>query len=71
MHMDDDQVLTMDPFILLSWTNMKLRDEAENLDELCGSYNLDKERLLSRIKSVGFSYDKKRNQFVAFDGSVS
>jgi len=63
--MDDNQILIMDPHILLSWTNMKLRNEAESLDDLCGEYDIDKENLQNRLKSVGYRYDSKKNQFVA------
>lgn len=34
-----------DPFMLLSWVNMKLRDRYENLDSLCDDLSLNREEL--------------------------
>jgi hypothetical protein len=61
--LDYNEILAMDPFILLSWTNMKLRDEAYGIDDLCETYNLDAERLVEKLKFIGYGYDEKNNQF--------
>ena len=45
-------MLPQDPFILLSFINMKLRDEYESLDALSDG-----------LESIGFKYDSAQNQF--------
>lgn len=54
---------TMDPFILLSAVNLKLRDEQPSLDELCRTYEIDEKKLCSRLNGVGFTYNAEQNQF--------
>lgn len=54
-----------DPYILLSTVNMKLRDEAVNLEELCKTYQKDKEELQKQLQSVGYKYDREHNQFIS------
>ncbi len=53
----------MDPFILYSAINMKLRDESIKLDELCKVYDLDLDELVKILSKAGFTYDKEVNQF--------
>ncbi|MGN1393258.1 MAG: DUF4250 domain-containing protein [Succinivibrionaceae bacterium] len=55
---------TMDPYILFSIVNMKLRDENYNLDELCSRYDIEKNILNERLSSIGYQYNPKTNQFV-------
>lgn len=52
-----------DPFMLLSWVNMKLRDCYENLDRLCDDLNLNREELESKLREAGFEYMAEINQF--------
>lgn len=52
-----------DPFILLSQVNMKLRDEFDNLDELCAALDYDKEELIEKLAAAGFEYMPTVNQF--------
>ncbi len=52
-----------DPFILLSFVNMKLRDEYGSLDALADGLDVDVNELKSRLESVGFKYDASQNQF--------
>ncbi|MBQ4488747.1 MAG: DUF4250 domain-containing protein [Ruminobacter sp.] len=54
----------MDPYILLSMVNMKLRDfDDHDLDSFCASYEIDREKLETRLREAGFEYDPKTNQF--------
>ena len=53
-----------DPFILLSWVNMKLRDNYPSLEEICASEGEAKEEISERLKAAGYSYDSAKNQFV-------
>ena len=52
-----------DPFILLSFVNMKLRDEYDSLDALADGLDVDVNDIKSRLDSVGFKYDVSQNQF--------
>lgn len=52
-----------DPFMLLSWVNMKLRDRYDNLDSLCDDLNLNREELKGKLKEAGFDYMPEINQF--------
>ena len=52
-----------DPVMLLSFVNMKLRDEFSNLDELCGVLDVSREDLARRLKALGYAYNEKTNQF--------
>ena len=56
-------MIPQDPVILLSWLNMKLRDEYSSLDELCTSFGLERQLLEDKMKSAGFDYDPAVNQF--------
>lgn len=53
-----------DPVMLLSYINTQLRDFYPNLDELCGSLQLNKEELVEKLSGIDYEYDAKLNQFV-------
>ena len=52
-----------DPFILLSFINVKLRDEYENLEDLCLNLKLNKEELCQKLQAAGFEYQERQKQF--------
>ena len=52
-----------DPIILLSYINTKLRDEYDNLDDLCSSLDIERISLEKRLSDAGFEYDSAVNQF--------
>lgn len=54
-----------DPYMLLSIVNMKLRDEADSLEDLCKNYQKDEEELREQLAKIGYTYDVKQNQFIA------
>lgn len=56
-------VLNMDPNILLSIINLKLRDYYSNLDSLCEDMDINKEILEKRLKEIEYIYDGDKNQF--------
>ncbi|WP_069997144.1 DUF4250 domain-containing protein [Cellulosilyticum sp. I15G10I2] len=56
---------TKDPYLLLSIVNMKLRDEAESLEDLCLTYNKKSDAIITTLEKIGYSYDEKLNQFIA------
>ena len=56
-------VIPKDPVILLSFVNMKLRDEYPSLEELCASLDLDATELTERLAGLDYHYDSVKNQF--------
>lgn len=53
----------MDPFILYSRVNTKLRDQYPDLDELCAAEGIDKSDLIRTLSDAGFEYIPEINQF--------
>jgi Domain of unknown function (DUF4250) len=53
----------MDPVMLMSIINMKIRDEFEDLDSLINYFEIDKGILISRLKQAGFDYLPEVKQF--------
>lgn len=54
-----------DPYILLSYINAKLRNEFKTLDDLCQSYPLNQEQIITTLSTIGYIYNNKQNQFIA------
>lgn len=52
-----------DPFMLLSWANMKLRDFYPSLDALCEDLKIDRKELEERLAGAGFEYNEAQNKF--------
>lgn len=61
--MQDENMLSMNPYMLLSLINTKLRDEYSNLSLLCDDYNINEQDIKARLKTVGFDYFEDINQF--------
>ncbi len=53
----------MDPYILLSAVNMRLRDQYSSLEDLCASEEISKEKLLEVLAKCGFTYNEDQRQF--------
>ena len=56
-------MLPQDPILLLSVVNTRLRDEYENLDELCASLGANRVEVENKLAAVGYTYDPGQNQF--------
>lgn len=56
--------LPHDPYILLSFVNMKLRDAYPTLSALCEDLGADEEELRARLAAAGFTYDADKNAFI-------
>lgn len=56
-------ITTMDPNILVSIINMKLRDYYINLNILCEDMELNKELIQNKLNSIGYYYIEEQNQF--------
>ena len=52
-----------DPAMLMSWTNIKLRDYYKSLDELCEDLEIDRNELENTLKAAGFEYNAALNKF--------
>ena len=55
--------LAKDPMMLMSFINMKLRDEYPSLDELCASLSVDRATLEATLATAGFEYNQQQNKF--------
>ncbi|MEZ9174889.1 DUF4250 domain-containing protein [Vibrio kanaloae] len=54
----------MDPVMLMSIVNMKLRDDfGGNLDRVVNFYEIDKAALITKLASAGFEYLPEAKQF--------
>ena len=56
--------LPKDPVMLLSFTNMQLRDNYSSLDESCKSFMIDKKDIISALSNIDYEYDSRTNQFI-------
>lgn len=45
--------------ILVSFINMKLRDEYDSLEELCAAYDTAPCDILTKLKAAGYKYDSE------------
>ncbi|NAW68404.1 DUF4250 domain-containing protein [Vibrio sp. V27_P1S3P104] len=55
---------SMDPIMLMSIVNMKLRDEFEgDLDKLVAYFDIDRTKLEARLASAGFEFLPDAGQF--------
>ena len=57
-------MLPKDPIILLSYVNMKLRDNYSSLERLCEDLDVDQQALCETLGAVNYTYQPERNQFV-------
>lgn len=61
--MTNDSIKNIDPNILLSIMNTKLRDQYNSLDILCYDLELTKQEILNILKDIGYQYNEEKNQF--------
>lgn len=52
-----------DPVMLLSFVNLKLRDECDNLDIFCERYDISEAVLTEKLASINYFYQASKNQF--------
>jgi hypothetical protein len=60
---NNDSVMEMDPFILLSTVNTKLRNDFPSLSALCERYDISKSGLMEKLGEFGYEYIGEINQF--------
>lgn len=56
-------MLPNDPVMLLSYVNMKLRDQYDSLDALCDDLDISKQEIIEKLKNIDYIYDIEKNQF--------
>lgn len=56
-------MIPKDPIMLLSFINLKLRDYYSSLSDLCDDLEVDETDITSTLISIGYFYDKEKNQF--------
>ncbi|GAB6264191.1 DUF4250 domain-containing protein [Photobacterium sp. CCB-ST2H9] len=61
--MDLKKFETMDPVMLMSIVNMKIRDEFGDLEALTRFYEIDQAVLVARLAAAGFDYLPEAKQF--------
>ena len=57
-------MLPGDPIMLLSFVNMKLRDQYASLEALCEDMDVNSEEIVAKLAAVGYEYNTERNQFI-------
>ena len=56
--------LPEDPFMLMSFVNMKLRDgDYDSLKELSQAYDMSEKEIKEKLKEAGFEYMESIKQF--------
>lgn len=61
--MNKQQIMNMDPNILVSIINMKLRDFYSNLESLCDDMEIEKHEIEKKLSELNYKYDESTNQF--------
>lgn len=57
-------MIPKDPVMLLSFINLKLRDFYGSDEAMYEDLDLDRKEVEEKLASIGYAYDKERNQFV-------
>ncbi|HAQ56214.1 MAG TPA: DUF4250 domain-containing protein [Acholeplasmatales bacterium] len=58
-------LLKMDPHIVLSLVNTKLRDRGKSLDGVCEELGVDKHLIDAFLGEIGYHYDPLLNRYAA------
>ena len=56
--------LPQDPAMLLSFINMKLRNNYPSLAALCDDLDADEAEICKTLASIGYAYSEERNAFI-------
>ena len=56
-------MLPQDPVMLLSYINLKLRDDYENLEQLCSDLEIDQNMIIQKLATIDYVYNIAVNQF--------
>lgn len=56
-------MIPSDPMILLSYVNLKLRDEYSSFEEMCDRMDIAPSEITEKLASIGYKYNPDNNQF--------
>lgn len=56
-------MIPSDPMILLSYVNLKLRDEFSSFQEMCDRMDIDPAEITDKLGAIGYKYNPDNNQF--------
>lgn len=56
-------MLPKDPAMLLSFINMKLRDQYDSLESLCDDLDVSEDEVIQTLQKIDYIYDEQLNQF--------
>lgn len=56
-------MLPKDPAMLLSFINMKLRDQYDSLESLCDDLDVLQDEVIQTLQKIDYIYDEQLNQF--------
>lgn len=57
-------MIPKDPVMLLSFINLKLRDQYESLSMLCEDLDVSEAELIHQLAGIDYHYNSETNQFV-------
>ncbi|MDD2971119.1 MAG: DUF4250 domain-containing protein [Lachnospiraceae bacterium] len=57
-------MIPKDPVMLLSFINLKLRDNYSSLTGLCDDLELSEQELTEKLADIDYHYKEETNQFV-------
>lgn len=53
----------MDPHLLVGLVNTELRNQADSLDDLCRTHDIDAGQLCARLAEADYHYQAEQQQF--------
>ena len=56
-------MLPKDPAMLLTFINMKLRDQYDSLESLCDDLDVSQDEVIQTLQKIDYIYDEQLNQF--------
>lgn len=56
-------MLPKEPAMLLSFINMKLRDQYDSLESLCDDLDVSQDEVIQILQKIDYIYDEQLNQF--------
>jgi hypothetical protein len=61
--MDWSQFQRIDPHLLVGLVNTELRNQAESLDDLCRTHDIDASALMAHLAVADYHYKAEQKQF--------
>lgn len=65
MELNKDMIMSMDPLMLMSILNMKLRDSYSSLENLCYDNDIECKIITDRLNEIDYIYNEESNQFIS------